>query len=71
MKLYSELRRRSVNWQLQTNQEQKLEKQLKFMREREMRGTHTCHTCISGLVVYSEQFSCGWLADEVHKTELY
>jgi hypothetical protein len=41
------------------------------MREREMRGTHTCHTCISGLVVYSEQFSCGWLADEVHKTELY
>lgn len=35
MKLYSELRRRSVNWKLQTNQEQKLEKQLKFMRERE------------------------------------
>jgi hypothetical protein len=42
-----------------------------YEREREMRGTHTCHTCISGLVVYSEQFSCGWLADEVHKTELY
>jgi len=21
--------------------------------------------------VYSQQFSCGWLGDEVHKSELY